>query len=114
MRHMQEPIATQEKISLPKHDDRADFDTCIAELERLGYELAAHSARIDIRNMRLFCDGLRSPQTKFPCVLVAGTNGKGSTCAMKEARRRGGRSVVLIAGSIYLLGGLMRELSLDV
>jgi dihydrofolate synthase/folylpolyglutamate synthase len=74
--------ATPAAIVLPQAEDRPSIDTCIDGLYGLGHELAAQSVPFDIGHMRNLCDGLGSPQTKFPCVLIAGTNGKGSTCAL--------------------------------
>jgi dihydrofolate synthase/folylpolyglutamate synthase len=39
----------------------------------------------DLTNIRLLCDMLGQPQTKFPSVHIAGTNGKGSTSHMIAA-----------------------------
>lgn len=36
----------------------------------------------DLTNIRLLCDFLDQPQTSFPCIHIAGTNGKGSTSHM--------------------------------
>ena len=35
-----------------------------------------------LERMKKLCDFLGNPQTKFSCIHVAGTNGKGSTAAM--------------------------------
>ena len=39
------------------------------------------SYKFDLKHMRVLCEALDSPHTKFPSVLIAGTNGKGSTAA---------------------------------
>lgn len=44
-------------------------------LERFGVKLG-------LNNIRRLCAALGDPQLRFPSVLVAGTNGKGSVCAM--------------------------------
>lgn len=44
-------------------------------LQRFGVKLG-------LDNIRILCAALGDPQLKFPSVLVAGTNGKGSVCAM--------------------------------
>lgn len=36
----------------------------------------------DLNNIRLLCEGLGQPQEDFPCIHIAGTNGKGSTSHM--------------------------------
>ena len=48
----------------------------------LGHELAdAPSHKFDLAHMRVLLGALDHPETKFPAVLIAGTNGKGSTAA---------------------------------
>jgi dihydrofolate synthase/folylpolyglutamate synthase len=42
-------------------------------------------ARFNLDRMRWLLAQLGNPQTRFPSVVVAGTKGKGSTCAMLEA-----------------------------
>lgn len=49
----------------------------------LGHELAnALSHKFDLEHMRVLLGALDHPERKFPAVLIAGTNGKGSTAAM--------------------------------
>ncbi len=59
--------------------------TYVAAVERLyalGHELHhGPSRKFDLAHMRLLCGELGDPQLKTPAVLVAGTNGKGSTAA---------------------------------
>jgi dihydrofolate synthase / folylpolyglutamate synthase len=48
----------------------------------LGHELASTpSQKFDLAHMRVLLEALESPERKFPAVLIAGTNGKGSTAA---------------------------------
>jgi dihydrofolate synthase/folylpolyglutamate synthase len=48
----------------------------------LGHELAqTPSHKFDLAHMRVLLAALGHPETRFPAVLVAGTNGKGSTAA---------------------------------
>jgi dihydrofolate synthase/folylpolyglutamate synthase len=48
----------------------------------LGHELAQTPAhKFDLAHMRVLLAALGNPETRFPAVLVAGTNGKGSTAA---------------------------------
>ena len=48
----------------------------------LGHELAqTPSHKFDLAHMRVLLEALEHPEHKFPSVLVAGTNGKGSTAA---------------------------------
>ncbi len=48
----------------------------------LGHELAhTPSHKFDLAHMRVLLDALGNPQMRWPGVLIAGTNGKGSTAA---------------------------------
>ncbi len=48
----------------------------------LGHELAQTPARkFDLGHMRVLLEALEHPERRFPAVLIAGTNGKGSTAA---------------------------------
>ena len=48
----------------------------------LGHELATTpSQKFDLAHMRVLLEALENPEQKFPAVLIAGTNGKGSTAA---------------------------------
>jgi dihydrofolate synthase/folylpolyglutamate synthase len=48
----------------------------------LGHELAqTPSQKFDLAHMRVLLEALQHPEHKFPAVLIAGTNGKGSTAA---------------------------------
>jgi dihydrofolate synthase / folylpolyglutamate synthase len=56
------------------------YESAVESLYALGHEL--HSPRkFDLAHMRILCQALGNPQRKFPSVLIAGTNGKGSTAA---------------------------------
>jgi dihydrofolate synthase/folylpolyglutamate synthase len=58
------------------------YDSAVAQLYQLGRELA-HSPgqQFDLKLECLLLDALGHPEQRFPSVLVAGTNGKGSTAA---------------------------------
>src|SRR5215471_4478586 len=48
----------------------------------LGHELATTpSQKFDLTHMRVLLGALNHPERRFPAVLIAGTNGKGSTAA---------------------------------
>ncbi len=58
------------------------YETAIARMFALGHELAqTPSRKFDLAHMRVLLQGLDHPERRFPSVLIAGTNGKGSTAA---------------------------------
>jgi dihydrofolate synthase/folylpolyglutamate synthase len=58
------------------------YGTAIEQMYALGHELAQTPARkFDLAHMRVLLTALKNPEVHFPAVLVAGTNGKGSTAA---------------------------------
>src|SRR5580765_3115769 len=58
------------------------YQTAIAQMYALGHELATtRSHKFDLAHMRVLLGALGHPEKDLPCVLVAGTNGKGSTSA---------------------------------
>jgi dihydrofolate synthase/folylpolyglutamate synthase len=55
-------------------------------MNALGHELAhTPSQKFDLDHMRVLLEALENPERKFPAVLIAGTNGKGSTAATLAA-----------------------------
>src|SRR5437762_3643873 len=58
------------------------YQTAIARMYALGHELAqAPSQKFDLEHMRVLLAAMQHPERRFPAVLIAGTNGKGSTAA---------------------------------
>jgi dihydrofolate synthase/folylpolyglutamate synthase len=58
------------------------YETAVAQMFALGHELAQTPAhKFDLAHMRVLLAALGNPENRFPTVLVAGTNGKGSTAA---------------------------------
>jgi dihydrofolate synthase/folylpolyglutamate synthase len=58
------------------------YETAVAQMYALGHELAqTPSHKFDLGHMRVLLAALGHPENRFPTVLVAGTNGKGSTAA---------------------------------
>ena len=58
------------------------YETAVAQMYALGHELAqTPSHKFDLAHMRVLLEALGNPQNRFPGVLIAGTNGKGSTAA---------------------------------
>ncbi len=53
------------------------------------YALKNRGSKYGIERMRLLVEALGHPERQFPIIHVAGTNGKGSVCAMLEALYRG-------------------------
>jgi len=56
------------------------YSTAVETLYSLDYELHA-PRKFDLDHMRTLCRALGDPQLRFRSVLIAGTNGKGSTAA---------------------------------
>jgi dihydrofolate synthase / folylpolyglutamate synthase len=58
------------------------YENAVASMFALGHELAQTPARkFDLEHMRVLLRGMDHPERRFPSVLIAGTNGKGSTAA---------------------------------
>ena len=58
------------------------YETAVARIYALGHELAQMpSPKFDLEHMRVLLRALDHPERRFPAVLIAGTNGKGSTAA---------------------------------
>ena len=58
----------------------ATYESAVSRLLALGHELAAHR-KFDLAHMRKLADALGHPERRLQSVLIAGTNGKGSTAA---------------------------------
>jgi len=56
------------------------YESAVHHLLELGHELASHR-KFDLAHMRRLAEALGNPQRKLQSVLIAGTNGKGSTAA---------------------------------
>ena len=68
------------------------YETAVASMFALGHELAqTPSHKFDLAHMRALLAELGNPQRRFAGVLIAGTNGKGSTAATLH-------SILLAAG----------------
>ena len=58
------------------------YETAVAQMYALGHELAqTPSHKFNLEHMRVLLAALGHPENRFPAVLIAGTNGKGSTAA---------------------------------
>jgi len=84
---------------------KSAYDVAVSELLTLGHELhATPSHKFDLAHMRVLLAALGDPERRFPSVLIAGTNGKGSTAATLYA-------ILLAAGhraALYTSPHLMR------
>src|SRR5881275_3014083 len=59
------------------------YQAAIERMYALGHELAqTTSHKFDLEHMRVLLAALENPERRFPGVLIAGTNGKGSTAAL--------------------------------
>jgi dihydrofolate synthase/folylpolyglutamate synthase len=58
----------------------ATYETAVQNLLALGHELASNR-KFDLAHMRRLAEALGNPQRNLQSVLIAGTNGKGSTAA---------------------------------
>jgi dihydrofolate synthase/folylpolyglutamate synthase len=70
------------------------------------FALRNQGSRYGIERMRLFADVLTNPQRQFPAIHVAGSNGKGSVCALLESiyRHAGYRSGLYTSPHLLHLG----------
>ncbi len=58
----------------------ATYESAVHNLLELGHELASNR-KFDLAHMRRLAEALGNPQRRLQSVLIAGTNGKGSTAA---------------------------------
>ena len=63
------------------------YQTAVESLLSLAPELWTRSGqkprrKFDLEHMRVLVEALEHPERRFPSILIAGTNGKGSTSAM--------------------------------
>jgi len=70
---------------LPYTDLSMSYAAAVDQLNAMAPELYAHSGqprrKFSLDEIRILLDALGNPQRRFPSVLIAGTNGKGSTAA---------------------------------
>ena len=60
----------------------ASYQSAVARMYALGHELAqTPSHKFDLAHMRVLLAAMEHPERKFRSLLIAGTNGKGSTAA---------------------------------
>src|ERR1700678_2807706 len=62
------------------------YESAVSRMFALGHELAqTPSHKFNLAHMRVLLGALGNPEKRFPAVLIAGTNGKGSTAATLAA-----------------------------
>jgi len=60
----------------------SSYQTAVARMYALGHELAqTPTHKFDLAHVRVLLAALNNPERRLPAVLIAGTNGKGSTAA---------------------------------
>src|SRR5437763_1384167 len=68
------------------------YQAAVDRMYALGHELAqTPSHKFDLAHMRVLLAALEHPERRFPSVLIAGTNGKGSTAATLASILRASR-----------------------
>lgn len=77
----------------------SDYPATVEKLQALRN----HGSRFGIDRMRLLDEALGSPSARFPAIHVAGTNGKGSVCAMIEAVLRAHGAITGLYTSPHLV-----------
>src|SRR5580692_3521502 len=62
------------------------YENAVASMFALGHELSqTPSNKFDLAHMRVLLKAMKHPERVFPSVLIAGTNGKGSTAATLDS-----------------------------
>ncbi|HVR26974.1 MAG TPA: bifunctional folylpolyglutamate synthase/dihydrofolate synthase, partial [Candidatus Polarisedimenticolia bacterium] len=80
------------------------YQTAVSRMFALGHELAqTPSHKFDLAHMRILLAGLHHPERHFPSVLIAGTNGKGSTAATLAAILQASRLKIGLYTSPHLV-----------
>ncbi len=82
---------------------KSDNPAVQSQLDRLA-QLSLPQGRLGLETIRILLDRLGNPQDQLPPVFhVAGTNGKGSTCAFLRAMLEAGGKTVHVATSPHLV-----------
>jgi dihydrofolate synthase/folylpolyglutamate synthase len=78
----QQPALSRTAKGRTTNDRSTSYEAAVARMYALGHELAQTPAhKFDLAHMRTLLGALNCPERRFPSVLIAGTNGKGSTAA---------------------------------
>ena len=73
------------RISLPPTNPAFDSDLCKRATEYLETTYPPAVIKLGLERIKRLLELLERPQDSFPSIIVAGTNGKGSTCAYLES-----------------------------
>jgi dihydrofolate synthase/folylpolyglutamate synthase len=80
------------------------YESAVTQLHKLGQELARTSGhKFDLELVRVLLAQLDHPEKRFPSVLIAGTNGKGSTAATLASILQSGGHRTALYTSPHLL-----------
>lgn len=80
------------------------YQDTVEQLYALGHELASTpSHKFDLAYVRTMLEALGHPERRFPSVLIAGTNGKGSTAATLSSILRAGGNRTALYSSPHLV-----------
>jgi dihydrofolate synthase/folylpolyglutamate synthase len=77
------------------------FEQSVEYLYGLGNEVSA--MKLGLANIKILLDALENPEKKYKKVQIAGTNGKGSTCAFLEAMCISARIKIGLTTSPHLI-----------
>ena len=67
------------------------------------YKLRNHGSSFGLERMQILVDRLNNPQNSYPVIHVAGTNGKGSVCAMLNSMYHSNGYTVGLFSSPHLI-----------
>ena len=67
----------------------SDVNSQLEKIQDFLYTLRNAGSKYSLERIQKFCEKLGNPQNDFPKIHIAGTNGKGSVCAMIESILRG-------------------------
>src|SRR5579872_6335474 len=82
------PSTNNHGLRLNRHNNyvpQMTYPQSVEALYALGVELHGAPRKFDLAHMRALAAELGEPQKRFRCVLIAGTNGKGSTASTLAA-----------------------------
>ena len=87
-------MKTRPRITLPPKDPAFESDDYRRAIDFLDTTYPPSVIKLGLERITRLLDLLSRPQDSFPSIIVAGTNGKGSTCAFLESILSGAGLVV--------------------